>query len=787
MRRGRFATIPLLVLACIVALGTIGPWRGSLPSWSPGGGEEPNPAATTPERAPFFSPQVARAERERERFVPGRVIVRFRPGIAESEKEQIRDEVGVRLVRKLPLPGTELVSFGGRRDVEQVRHAFDERPETAYSEPDVIYDISSLPTPNDPGFFSLWGLNNSGNTDIDAPEAWSVTMGSAGVMVGVVDTGVAMDHPDLASNIWTNPGESGGGKETNGSDDDGNGFVDDFRGWDWIGRDNDPSDGHGHGTHVAGTIGAAGNNGVGITGVNWRTGLVPLRVLDSNGAGTSSGIAAAFTYAGRLGLDVVNASLGGPSYSQTVFDAIKNHPNTLYVVAAGNDALDNDQVGSYPCNYPAANLICVAAMNQSDALAAFSNYGAKTVHLGAPGESILSTLPSFTGVEYGRYSGTSMAAPHVAGAVALLKAARSESGMSEIRSALLSAAVPIPALQGRTTTGGRLNVAAGLRALGIAIPDPVTTPSLTPVASPTPTAIVTSESPPPPASAEEIAKPSPVELVPTSSPATSASPSAVPSAPAPDPVVSPTPTPAAPMAPVSRTVDLKLVRHVVAKVTVTASDGACAAGAPVVIKRKGAILARGITNSTGRFEMRLKDRPGRYKAVAPITSGCERGVGSARHSHDASVSGETSPEEIHAFASTCWEPLASERRMRRLHNQARLDGGFRRLRMDGEMSKLARAHSRDMSARGSIFHNTSAALTGGITGWSSIGENVGVGATTTSLQAAFMASAPHRKNILNSGFTHVGIGMVNGKGRKWVTVIFKTASPPSLTSRVPIC
>ena len=208
-------------------------------------------------------------------------------------------------------------------------------------------------------------------------------------------TGIAYDHPDLAANIWANPGESGAGKETNGVDDDGNGRVDDFRGYDFVSGDNDPMDDHGHGSHVAGTIGAVGNNGTGITGVNWRVRLAPLRICspDPFVLCTSAAQADAFAYAGQMGMKVVNASISGPGSAQIVANAIAGAPGTLFVFAAGNENNNNDTNPQYPCGYSSSNIVCVAATDEDDNRAAFSNYGASAVDLAAPGTGILSTYP----------------------------------------------------------------------------------------------------------------------------------------------------------------------------------------------------------------------------------------------------------------------------------------------------------------------------------------------------------------------------------------------------------
>lgn len=376
----------------------------------------PTPRLATTESLPSQSRDLRTPSRERTApasttargafVVRDQLILTYRPGTSASTRRAVRASLNVDLVTDLrPLPA-DLVATRGR-SIRSVRKAAAALDAVAYAEPNFIYRATET-RPDDPGFRNLWGLDNTGQSilgsagvvdaDIDAIEAWDTTRGSRTVAVGVVDTGIDYSHVDLASNMWTNPGESGDGRETNGIDDDNNGYIDDWRGWDWVDGDNDPADLQGHGTHVAGTIGARGNDGVGITGVNWRIGLVPLRSLGADGSGTTAGIAAAFAYAGRLGIPVVNASLGGPGFSQTLSDTIARYPNTLYVVAAGNDGKDNEATPQYPCNYTASNLLCVASTTNADRLSSFSNYGAVSVDLAAPGSSILSAVPNFVDV-----------------------------------------------------------------------------------------------------------------------------------------------------------------------------------------------------------------------------------------------------------------------------------------------------------------------------------------------------------------------------------------------------
>jgi subtilisin family serine protease len=352
-------------------------------------------------------------------------------------------------------------------DVDHVAGWTGDAPGVVYVEPDFV--VTPTIAPDDPSFSQLWGLSNTGQSggvvdaDIDAPEAWSITTGSRSVVLAVVDSGVDVNHPDLAANIWRNPGEIAG----NGIDDDGNGFVDDVSGWDFVSNDNTPQDGNGHGTHVAGTIGAVGGNGRGVVGVNWEVSILPLRFLDDAGSGSTAAAIAAINYATALrnaGVNVVasNHSWGGGGYSTSLRTAISRHNDAgiMFIAAAGNEATNNDAIPSYPASYDLPNVLSVAAIDRSDRLASFSNYGRTSVDLGAPGVSIYSTTP---GNGYSTYSGTSMAAPHVTGVVGLLAAANPQATVSELRAAILDTVVPVAALgSGKTVTGGRLNAAAAL-------------------------------------------------------------------------------------------------------------------------------------------------------------------------------------------------------------------------------------------------------------------------------------------------------------------------------------
>ena len=271
------------------------------------------------------------------------------------------------------------------------------QPWVAHVEPNYIYKATAMPNDTDYGLY--WGLQNTGQTvngvagiagsDMSVSKAWDINTNCAAITVAVIDTGVDYNHPDLSASIWNNAAETAG----NGIDDDGNGFIDDIRGWDFVQGDNDPMDFAHHGTHVAGTIGASGNNTIGGTGVCWNSTIMPLRVLGSTGSGSTADIIAAVNYAVANGAKIINMSLGGPNYSSLMNTAIANAPNVLFVIAAGNSAADNDVTPSYPASYNQPNIISVAATTQTDGLASFSNYGLTSVDVGAPGTNIRSTVP----------------------------------------------------------------------------------------------------------------------------------------------------------------------------------------------------------------------------------------------------------------------------------------------------------------------------------------------------------------------------------------------------------
>ncbi|MEO8290765.1 MAG: S8 family peptidase [Gaiellaceae bacterium] len=396
------------------------------------------------------------------------ILVGFEPGVSASAQREVLARFGAAGEERYASIRGFLASVPGRRSGSIIA-ALERDPRVRYAEPNVRFYADQ--TPDDPSFGLLWGLDNSGqvvagtagtpDADIDAPEAWSVSTGSTDVTVGVIDTGVDYNHPDLADNIWINPGEDCAGCRSDGVDNDGNGYVDDWHGWDFLNDDNDPFDDNGHGTHVAGTVGAVGNNATGVAGVSWSVRIMPLKFLGANGAGDAAGAVRAVLYASSMGAVVTNNSWGGDGHSQALADAVANADvrGSLFVAAAGNNFSDNDSSANYPSNYDSPNVIAVAATTNRDARAWFSNYGRTTVDLGAPGASIFSTWP---GGSYRYLDGTSMAAPSVTGAVALAKSAFPGATGAGLKALLLRTVDPNASLATRVTTGGRLNAGNAL-------------------------------------------------------------------------------------------------------------------------------------------------------------------------------------------------------------------------------------------------------------------------------------------------------------------------------------
>jgi subtilisin family serine protease len=386
----------------------------------------------------------------------GEVIIKFKSNASDQDKNQVRAELGGYHMKGWGRIQAELRKLDPELSVEEAISRYRNHPKVEYIEPNYIVEANE--TPNDPLFGQLWGMENTGQTggtagaDISATTAWDVFTGSGTALIGVIDTGVDYTHPDLAANIYTNPGEVPG----NGIDDDLNGYVDDVRGWDFYNDDNDPMDDHGHGSHVSGTIGGVGNNGIGVAGVCWTVKIMPLKFLSASGSGSTADAVDAVEYATMMGVNLTSNSWGGGGFSQALFDAINaaNTAGILFVAAAGNSGANTDVSAHYPSSYALPNIISVAATDDNDQLASFSNYGATTVDLAAPGVDILSTFPGNT---YGSISGTSMATPHVSGALGLVFGRFPAIGHLDAKNLILNFADPLPNLSGVVATGGRLN------------------------------------------------------------------------------------------------------------------------------------------------------------------------------------------------------------------------------------------------------------------------------------------------------------------------------------------
>ncbi|GAB3200822.1 subtilisin family serine protease [Pontibacter aydingkolensis] len=393
-----------------------------------------------------------------------RVSGRVQEVILTRTMERFGDKEGLLLVHT---PMAALEAIGKLRGAAEIE----------YAEPNFIYRHHA--TSNDPYYTngSLWGMYGGSSSPANqygshASAAWAGNhVGSPTVVIGIIDEGVMHAHADLQANIWTNPGEIAG----NGIDDDGNGYVDDVYGWDFDGNNNSTYDGTNddHGTHVAGTIGAKGGNGTGVAGVVWNVKMITAKFLGRNGGTTANAIKSVDYITDlkkRHGLNLVatNNSWGGGGFSQGLYEAINraNAENILFVAAAGNGGRDgvgddNDKTPHYPSSYANANIISVASITSSGAKSGFSNYGATSVDIGAPGSGIYSTLPGRKDASnYGSYSGTSMATPHVTGAVALYAASNTSANAATIKNAILSSATATSSLTGKCVSGGRLNVSS---------------------------------------------------------------------------------------------------------------------------------------------------------------------------------------------------------------------------------------------------------------------------------------------------------------------------------------
>lgn len=412
-------------------------------------------------------------------YAPDRIVVTFADPTNEAANQA--------LLTRPPLATTaERLGFGIYRvdlpagaSVDASAAAFRTMPGVQSVQADTV--IQPQTVPNDPSFANQWALQNTGQSggvagsDINAAAAWGVTTGTGSTTVAIIDSGVDYTHPDLAANMWRNPDEIAG----NGKDDDGDGFADNVYGVNFVSNTGDPMDTDGHGTHIAGIIGAVGNNGVGLSGVNWKVKIMALKFMNSVSGGFMSDAIRAMDFAVANGAKVISNSWGSGQSDAALSAAIGRARNAgvIVVCAAGNNSADTTTTPFYPANYTANwdNMVTVAATTTSDTLASFSNYGQSTITLAAPGVNIVSTLP---GNQYGLKSGTSMATPFVTGAIALLWDLHPTWTYRQIINKLQQSVDYLPSLQGKVATGGRLDLAKLVDAPSAVVPPtvpPVTT------------------------------------------------------------------------------------------------------------------------------------------------------------------------------------------------------------------------------------------------------------------------------------------------------------------------
>ncbi len=460
-----------IVVMFAAVLGQIGRWESSLEQ----GLKADRSVAPAP---PAATVQYSSNDSEPE------VLVRFKPGvsldrirsIAARNHDFVEDEIesvsGLVAIDDLDNADGEAVAaqylaMGDLVEYAEANYRIElDDPAQVPVNRDLLYRDLPSNQPNDPEFENQWALNNVGqdggkaNADIAALKAWLKSQGSEDVVVAVLDTGVDYSHPDLRTNMWLRP------DSVPTYNDDELGMIDDLHGYDADADAGDPMDDNGHGTHCAGIIGAEGNNDEGIAGINWNVRIMPLKFLGRGGFGSTKDAIEAINYAidrkkNGVNLRVINASWGSTQYSKALEDAIRaaGDAGILFVAAAGNNSTDNDRRAHYPSNFKLANVISVAALDRTDSLASFSNYGAKTVHIAAPGRDIIST---WLNDDYREASGTSMAAPQVSGVAALVLASEPKLTVEQLRTRILKSVDRIDSLKDKVENGGRLNAAKAL-------------------------------------------------------------------------------------------------------------------------------------------------------------------------------------------------------------------------------------------------------------------------------------------------------------------------------------
>jgi subtilisin family serine protease len=400
------------------------------------------------------------------------VLVKFKPGVSRETIDELTARFNDRVEDSIESdPGLESIDDLDDANADATAAMYSTLPEVEFAEPNYAIELDAvelaLPpiVPSDPRFDEQWALANSGQrggkqgADISAMHAWLTTTGSDKVVVAVLDSGVDYRHDDLAPNMWKRPASVAPYQDAQ------LGTIDDEDGFNAIDNESDPMDENGHGTHCAGIIGAEGGNNIGITGVNWKVRIMPLKFMNAGGFGTTKDAIEAINYVidrkkAGVNVRIISASWGGTQRSRALEEVIRKayENDILFVAAAGNSSVNNDRNPHFPSSYP--NVLSVAALDRNDQLASFSNYGVKSVAIAAPGVDILST---WLGNEYEEKSGTSMATPVVAGVAALIVANNPRVSVDELKKRLLASSDPIVALNGKVATGGRVNAAKALR------------------------------------------------------------------------------------------------------------------------------------------------------------------------------------------------------------------------------------------------------------------------------------------------------------------------------------
>ncbi|MCA9790715.1 MAG: S8 family serine peptidase, partial [Candidatus Eremiobacteraeota bacterium] len=420
-------------------------------------------------------PKLDQAEPGKPEYKSGEVLVKFKPGTSLDSVESMAGKSGLSVIRHFQVPGNMVEAFGGElyqfgikngQTVEEMVANLSGRPNIAYAEPNYLVQVEDGQQGQDPPAGGepndlhpkLWGLKNTGQdggtagVDINATGAWATTTGGTketAPLIAIIDTGIDYNHPDLAANVWTNPGEIPG----DGIDNDGNGYVDDVHGANMITNGGDPMDDNRHGSHCAGTIGGVGNNGEGVVGVNWTANMAGVKFLSGSGGGTYADAIEAVLYAGTIGARVTSNSWGGTGSSDALKDAFAANP-AIHIAAAGNSGVDADRRPHFPSGFDLPNIVSVAAHDRNDHLASFSNWGATAVDVAAPGVDIYSTVP---GGGYASLSGTSMATPHVSGVVGLMLANDPTLTNDQIKARLIGTTIKSSAYEGKMVGNGRVS------------------------------------------------------------------------------------------------------------------------------------------------------------------------------------------------------------------------------------------------------------------------------------------------------------------------------------------